>query len=79
MLVDSHCHLNLLDLTPFDNNLDNVMQAAKDNGVLQMLCVSVDLPTLPAVLSCAERYYNVYASVGIHPNDSKDQPITVAE
>ena len=72
MLVDSHCHLNMLDLQPFDGKLEGVMQAANQAGVTQMLCVSVDLPTLPQVLACAERYPQVFASVGIHPNDSQD-------
>jgi TatD DNase family protein len=72
MIVDSHCHLNMLDLSNYDNNLDNVITAATENGVETMLCVSVDLPTLPDVLSCAQRYPNVYASVGVHPNDSQE-------
>lgn len=79
MLVDSHCHLNMLDLTPFDNDLANVIQAAADNDVQQMLCVSVDLKTLPDVMHCAERFDNVYASVGVHPNDSKDEAPSVDE
>lgn len=79
MLVDSHCHLNMLDLTPFDNDLANVIAAAKDNDVLEMLCVSVDLTSLPDVLACAERFNNVYASVGVHPNDSDEQPVTVEQ
>lgn len=72
MLVDSHCHLNMLDLSPFNGKLDGVIQSAKSMGVDKMLCVSVDLPTLPQVLACAKQYENVFASVGIHPNDSQD-------
>lgn len=79
MLVDSHCHLNMLDLTEYDNNLDNVITAALANDVQQMLCVSVDLATLPDVLACAERYDNVYASVGVHPNDSVEAAISVEQ
>ncbi len=73
MLVDSHCHLNMLDLSPFNGELDAVIQSASEMGVSEMLCVSVDLPTLPQVLACAQRYENVFASVGIHPNDSQDE------
>ena len=68
MLVDSHCHLHLLDLTSFDNKLDGVLQAARNANVGQMLCVSVDLQSVSEVLQCAEHYENVYASVGVHPN-----------
>ena len=38
------------------------------NGVTHALCVSVDLETLPQVLAIAERYPNVFASVGVHPD-----------
>ena len=78
-LVDSHCHLNMLDLAPYDGKLSGVIAAAAKVDVNAMLCVSVDLPTLPAVLQTAEQFNNVYASVGIHPNDSKDDPVTVAQ
>jgi TatD DNase family protein len=67
----------MLDLTPYDNQLKNVIHAAQDNGVEKMLCVSVDLKTLPDVLASAEQFANVYASVGVHPNDSYDEPVSV--
>lgn len=76
MLVDSHCHLNMLDLTPYDGQLQGVIDAAAAADVMTMLCISVDLPTLPAVLQIANQFSNVYASVGVHPNDSKDEPVT---
>jgi TatD DNase family protein len=69
----------MLDLTPYDGKLQSVIDAATAAGVNAMLCVSVDLPTLPAVFQIAEQFKNVYASVGVHPNDSKDEPVTVAQ
>lgn len=68
MLVDSHCHLNMLDLTEFDQNLDQVMTQAKANGVEYFLSVCVELNDLPALFNIADRYTNVAISVGIHPN-----------
>ena len=76
VLIDSHCHLNKLDLTPYDNELDNVVAAAKAVGVETMLCVSTDLETFPEVLACAERYEHVYASIGVHPNDANEAGLT---
>ena len=76
VLIDSHCHLNKLDLTPYDNELDNVVAAAKAVGVETMLCVSTDLETCPEVLACAERYEHVYASIGVHPNDANEAGLT---
>jgi TatD DNase family protein len=78
-LVDSHCHLNMLDLAPYAGKLSGVIDAAAEVGITAMLCISVDLSTLPAVLQTAEQFNNVYASVGVHPNDSKDDPVTVAQ
>jgi TatD DNase family protein len=77
VLIDSHCHLNKLDLTPYHGDLDQVMEAARVVGVEKMLCVSIDLETFPEVLACAERYDNVYASVGVHPNDANDGTLKV--
>ncbi len=69
-LVDSHCHLNMLDLTQFDGQLDNVLAAAKQNGVERFLCVNVDRENQPEVISIAERYPEVFASVGLHPSEA---------
>ncbi|MEK6747645.1 MAG: TatD family hydrolase [Pseudomonadota bacterium] len=68
MLVDSHCHLNLLDGATDAAVLANYVQAARANDVGCFLCVATDMETLPAVLQAAEQHADVYASVGVHPN-----------
>lgn len=68
MLVDSHCHLNLLDFQNDPGDLASVMEEAKQAGVGAVLCVGVDLETAPAVLAVAERFDTVWASVGLHPS-----------
>ncbi|KTD51489.1 deoxyribonuclease belonging to the TatD DNAse family protein [Legionella quinlivanii] len=68
MLIDSHCHLNFIDLTEFDNNLDNVIRQAKDNDVQHFLCVCVDLSDYDTLCTIAKRYNQVSISVGLHPN-----------
>lgn len=77
MLVDSHCHLNFLDLTDFDQQLDLVLATAKDNSVEQMLTVCVELSDYPMLEAIAARYPNVYISVGIHPNHAIESEVTV--
>lgn len=67
MFVDSHCHLNKLDLSLHDNLLDNPVNAAKHAGVNHILCIGIDLETMDEVISVAERYPQVYATVGTHP------------
>jgi TatD DNase family protein len=77
MLVDSHCHLTLLDLAKYGGSVDSVLTAAQQQGVGYFLCVSVDLETFPAILKLAQTYGQVFASVGIHPNTPSDQGLSL--
>ncbi len=70
MFVDSHCHLNMLNLEPFDGDLNQVLTACTKEKIEHMLCVSIDLENFPQVLALAQKYKNISASVGVHPNDS---------
>ena len=72
MFIDSHCHLDRLNLDAHSGNLDLVIDAAREAGVSQMLCVGIDLENAPAVVAIAEQYPEVYASVGVHPSDCKE-------
>lgn len=67
MLIDSHCHLDRLDLTPYDGSLDPVLSKAKDAGVEHILCVATDRQRYDAMLALVSAYPQVSASVGIHP------------
>ncbi len=77
--VDSHCHLDMLDLTEFDDHMDNVIKRAGDNQVTDILSISVDLESFPAVLETARQYPNVYASVGLHPCHSPENSVSVEQ
>ncbi len=68
-LVDSHCHLDRLDLTPYDGKLEGALENARQHGVGHMLCVCINLEHLNDVLAPARQYDFVTASVGVHPND----------
>jgi len=65
-LVDSHCHLNFPPLGP---QLDEILQHARNEGVAYFLCVGVNLEDFPQVQSLAEAHGNIFASVGVHPNE----------
>jgi len=69
MLIDSHCHLDRLDLTAHDGSLDNALNAARARGVGKFLCIGVDAANAPVVRQLAEQYEDVWCSVGIHPLD----------
>lgn len=70
LLVDSHCHLDRLDLRPYDGQLSGALQHALRMGVGHMLCVSIDLESYPGIYTLAQQYPNVSLSVGIHPNEA---------
>jgi TatD DNase family protein len=46
VIVDSHCHLNRIDLSDFNGDLANVLSTAKSNGVEHFLTVSVEIEDL---------------------------------
>jgi len=79
MIVDSHCHLDRLDLTKYQGDLTLALAAAKEKSVEHFLCVCIDLNNFTQVLQIAEAYPNVSASVGVHPTEILAQEPTVAE
>lgn len=71
MLVDSHCHI---DGDAFDEDRDEVVQRAREAGVIAMLNVGTGDPhsdDFRKAVAVAEKYENVFASVGVHPHDAK--------
>jgi TatD DNase family protein len=71
MLVDSHCHLDRIELAEFGGSFARLMQTNRKAGVDHMLCVSVDLESFPAMRELVAPYENVSISVGVHP-DARD-------
>jgi TatD DNase family protein len=63
--IDSHCHLDFPDFAP---RFDEVLANMKANEVDLALCISVTLEDFPAVLALADKYPQLYASVGVHPD-----------
>jgi len=75
MLVDSHCHLDFPELA---GKLDDIVAAMKANQVSHALCISVTLQDFPQVRAIAERFGDIYGSVGVHP-DYPDVPEVTGE
>ncbi|MDP6066373.1 MAG: TatD family hydrolase [Alphaproteobacteria bacterium] len=67
MLVDSHCHLDYL---AGEEDLDQVLQRAREAGVGGFLTISTRLDSFAEVLAIAERYDDVWCSVGVHPHEA---------
>lgn len=75
--ADSHCHLDQLDLSPFDQQLEKFFERAKSVGVRYFLDVCIDTDNLDAVCAAAATYPFVWCSIGIHPNTELPEEITV--
>ncbi len=69
MLVDSHCHLDRLDLTPYGGSFPALLDETRKDGVGHMLCVSIDMESYPEMLALVEEHPQISISAGVHPNE----------
>jgi TatD DNase family protein len=75
-LVDSHCHL---DFEPLAERQQEVLENARRHDVAAMLCISVNLEDFPRVRALAHEHAQIFASVGVHPNERDGREPTVEE
>jgi TatD DNase family protein len=73
MLVDSHCHL---DFPEYADQLDQVVARARDAGVGTCISIGTELKRFPGVRAVAERFDNVWCSVGVHPHEAENELLT---
>jgi len=77
MIVDSHCHLDFPD---FAAELDAVVERARAAGVGRMVTIGTRVRRAAQVRAIAERYDDVFCSVGTHPhNAGEEADVTLAE
>jgi TatD DNase family protein len=69
VLIDSHCHLDRLDLSAHGGSLDAALAAARGRGVGHFLCIGISADNAAAVKALSERYTDVDCTVGVHPLD----------
>lgn len=67
MFIDTHAHLFVKE---FRDDLDSVIQRAREAGVEYIISPATDLETSHKTIALAEKYDMVYACVGIHPHDA---------
>jgi TatD DNase family protein len=67
VFVDTHCHLTLLDLTPYSGDLDLALAQAREAGVSKFMSISVDLDDHIELAKIAARHADVGYTVGVHP------------
>ncbi|MFN3347916.1 TatD family hydrolase [Pseudorhodoplanes sp.] len=70
MLVDSHCHLDFPDLAA---DLDGVVARARAAGIGRIVTISTRVRRLADLLAIAERYDDVFCSVGTHPHHAHEE------
>jgi TatD DNase family protein len=69
MFIDTHAHLFFDN---FKEDLNEVLNRAKENSVDYIIVPATDLKTAHEAISLSEKYEQIYATVGIHPHDTKD-------
>lgn len=70
MLVDSHCHL---DFDTFTKEVDDVVARAHNAGVSHMVTISTRVRRAPLIIALAEKFENVFCSVGTHPHQADEE------
>jgi len=70
MLVDSHCHLDFPDFT---DDLDGVVGRARAAGVGRIVTISTRIKQHAGLVAIAERFPDVYCSVGTHPHHAHEE------
>jgi len=79
VLTDTHCHINIITKNNFDVamqendfiNARNIIEEAATNRVTKIINVGTSLVESKNCIELAKRFENVFAAIGIHPNDLK--------
>ncbi len=69
MLIDTHCHIHEAD---YALPVDEVLARAAAAGIGKMICVGTSEQSSTDAMTLSSRHDNVFASVGVHPHDTKD-------
>jgi len=66
LIIDTHCHL---DDSRYDEDFEEVILRAKENGVKAFIIPGADPDTLPKAQKIAHKFEDVYYAAGVHPYD----------
>lgn len=69
MFVDTHAHLFFEN---FKDDIDEVINRSAQNGVDYIIIPATDIKTAKEAIALSEKYEQIYATVGVHPHDTKD-------
>ena len=69
MFIDTHAHLFLPN---FSEDVEQVIQNAKDSGIDYIIVPATDIETSKQTIELTKKYDFIYGAVGVHPHDTKD-------
>jgi TatD DNase family protein len=69
MIIDSHCHL---DDERYNDDIDEVIKRAKEQGVERFIIPGADPATLERAVELSNKYKEIYFAVGVHPYDAEN-------
>jgi len=75
MLIDSHCHLDYF----VEAEIEAVVARARAAGVGRLVTIGVRLSQAEAVKAIAERFPDVWGTIGIHPHNAGEGPLPLVE
>ena len=78
-IVDSHCHIDRVDLNAFGGSIESMLEHASELSVTKFLCVCIDLEHFDQVHNLSKSYSNIFASVGVHPTEMNCKEPSVKE
>lgn len=68
MLIDTHCHIH----ESYDLPINEVLELAEKSGIEQMICVGTNEESSAQAIEFAENHPSAFASIGVHPHDTKE-------
>lgn len=78
-IVDSHCHIDRVDVDQFGGSIESMLAHAQELSVKEFLCVCIDLEHFDDVFSLAKKHASIYASVGVHPTEQVGKDPSIEE
>ena len=78
-IIDSHCHIDRLDLDAFGGSVESMLDHARNLSVDKFLCVCIDLEHFDDVHTLSKSYPNIYCSVGVHPTETNCKDPSIEE
>ena len=78
-IIDSHCHIDRVDLGGFRGSIESMLDHARNLSVDKFLCVCIDLEHFDDVHTLSKSYPNIYCSVGVHPTETNCKDPSIEE